>query len=79
MPFSSDGCKQKEVKTIILIELNLNVNTLNVITVITGPPVTGRHKYRDLVLQVGGWTQGWGPCSVKEYCCEIQRSEYRMA
>jgi hypothetical protein len=21
-------------------------------------PVTGGHKYRDLVLQVGGWTQG---------------------
>jgi hypothetical protein len=21
-------------------------------------PVTGRHKYRDLVLQAGGWTQG---------------------
>jgi hypothetical protein len=23
-----------------------------------GYPVTGGHKYRDLVLQVGGWTQG---------------------
>jgi hypothetical protein len=24
----------------------------------TGPPVTGGHKYKDLVLQVRGWTQG---------------------
>jgi hypothetical protein len=23
-----------------------------------GHPVTGGHKYRDLVLQVGGWMQG---------------------
>jgi hypothetical protein len=30
--------------------------------------VTGGHTYRDLVLQVGGWTQGWRPCSVKNYC-----------
>jgi hypothetical protein len=25
---------------------------------ITGHPVTGGNKYRDLVLQVGVWTQG---------------------
>jgi hypothetical protein len=30
-----------------------------------GDPVTGRHKYRDLVLQIRKWTQGWLPCSVK--------------
>jgi hypothetical protein len=29
-----------------------------------GHPVTGGYKYRDLVLQVGGWAQGW-PCSVE--------------
>jgi hypothetical protein len=28
--------------------------------------VTGGHKYRDLVLQVGGWKQGWRPCSVEK-------------
>jgi hypothetical protein len=33
---------------------------------INGHPVTGGHKYRDLVLQVGGWTQGWRPCSAKK-------------
>jgi hypothetical protein len=32
---------------------------------ITGPPVTGGHKYGKLVLLVGGWTQGWQHCSVK--------------
>jgi hypothetical protein len=31
-----------------------------------GHPVSGGHKYRDLVIQVGGWTQGWRPCSVKK-------------
>jgi hypothetical protein len=33
---------------------------------ITGPPPSGGHKYRDLVLQVGSWMQGWQPCSVKK-------------
>jgi hypothetical protein len=28
-------------------------------------PVTGGQKYRDLVLQVGGWTQGWQPNCIK--------------
>jgi hypothetical protein len=40
--------------------------------VITGPPSSVRF------LQVGGWSQGWQPCSVKYYGCEIQRSENWM-
>jgi hypothetical protein len=31
-----------------------------------GHPVIGGHKYRDLVLQVGSWTQGWWPCYAKK-------------
>jgi hypothetical protein len=49
---------------------------------ILGPPVTGGHKYRNLVPQVGDWMQGRRPCSVKKYTYiyfyEIQRSENRM-
>jgi hypothetical protein len=33
---------------------------------ITGPSRHWVHKYRDLVLQVGCWMQGWQPCSVKK-------------
>jgi hypothetical protein len=29
--------------------------------------VSGGHKYRDPVLQVGGWTQGCRPCSVRKF------------
>jgi hypothetical protein len=31
-----------------------------------GYSVTGGHKYRDMVLQVAGWTQVWQPCSVNK-------------
>jgi hypothetical protein len=33
---------------------------------ITGPPCNGGHKYKDLVLQNKGWTQGWQTSSVKK-------------
>jgi hypothetical protein len=33
---------------------------------ITGPPCHWGYKYRGLVLQVVGWTQGWRPRSDKE-------------
>jgi hypothetical protein len=33
---------------------------------VSGPPCHWVHKYRDLVLQVGGWMQGWQPCSVRK-------------
>jgi hypothetical protein len=35
----------------------------------------GGHKYRDLVLQIGGWTQKLTTLLCKKiYCCEIERS-----
>jgi hypothetical protein len=34
--------------------------------VITGPRCHWGTKYRDLVRQVGSWTQGWPPCCVKK-------------
>jgi hypothetical protein len=30
------------------------------------PVIRGHSKYRDLVLQVGGWMQCWRPCSVNK-------------
>jgi hypothetical protein len=38
----------------------------------------GGYKYKDMVLQVGGGLQCWRSCSVKYYCCEIQRSANLM-
>jgi hypothetical protein len=40
-------------------------------------PVTGEHEYRHLVLQVGGWTQGYDLVLQKNYSYEIQRSAIR--
>jgi hypothetical protein len=45
---------------------------------ITGQPVTGGHKYRDLVLQVGESDARLTTLPWKNYCYEIQRSENRM-
>jgi hypothetical protein len=28
--------------------------------------------------RLGGWTQGWRPCSVKSYCCKMQRPQKQM-
>jgi hypothetical protein len=44
----------------------------------TGPPCHWGTKYRDLVLQVGCWTQGWRPCCVKSCCETHQRSENKL-
>jgi hypothetical protein len=44
-----------------------------------GPAVTMGHKYKDLVLQVWGWMQGWRPSSVKiiivAKCKESEKSD----
>jgi hypothetical protein len=32
---------------------------------ISGPPCHWGHQNKDMALAVGGWTQGWQPCSVK--------------
>jgi hypothetical protein len=44
-----------------------------------GHPITWGHKYKDLVLQVGGLDARLTTLLCKIiYCCEIQRSETRM-
>jgi hypothetical protein len=39
--------------------------------------ITGPHKYRDLVLQVGGWTQGLRACSVKKKITAAKSKEVK--
>jgi hypothetical protein len=40
-----------------------------------GQPITGGHKFRGLILQVGGWKQGLRPCSVKKNKITVAKSK----
>jgi hypothetical protein len=40
---------------------------------ITGRPITGEHKHRDLVHKVGVGRKADDLAMLKKYCCEIQK------